>query len=133
MTCHSVYWGKSRCMYFLKVFIGLQIFNYSDPSVFLLKNSVSIYILLPSVMSFYYLQSSCLFFLFTIDAIIDIYFISSQSTTQWLDFYICWHHHSKFNYHLSLFKVIAVWLTIFPILYITFPWLIYFITRSLCL
>ena len=60
------------------IFIGLQIFNYSNPSVCLLKNSMSIYILLPSVMSFYYLQSSCLFFLFTIDAIIAYILLASS-------------------------------------------------------
>ena len=47
--------------------------------------------------------------------------------------YTLWDDHRKFSYHLSPFKVITTLLTIFPILYITSPWLIYFITGSLCL
>lgn len=40
-------------------------------------------------------------------------------------------HHSKSSYHLSLHKDIALVLTMFPVLYITSPWLVCFITESL--
>lgn len=40
-------------------------------------------------------------------------------------------HHNKFSYHLSHYKVNTVLLIIFTMLYITFPWLTYFITGSL--
>lgn len=39
-------------------------------------------------------------------------------------------NHSKSGYHVSPHKVIRIWLSIFPMLYITSPWLIYFITGS---
>ena len=40
-------------------------------------------------------------------------------------------HHSKSSYHPSLHKDIALLLTMFPVLYITSPWLVCFITESL--
>ena len=40
-------------------------------------------------------------------------------------------HHGKLSYRLSLYKVITIFLTIVPMLYITSPWLIYFITGIL--
>ena len=46
--------------------------------------------------------------------------------------HIIWNvHHNKYSYHLSPYKVTTISLTIFPMLYITISWLIYFITRSL--
>ena len=39
-------------------------------------------------------------------------------------------HHSKFGYCVSPYEVNTIWL-IFPMLYITSPWLIYFISGSL--
>lgn len=42
-------------------------------------------------------------------------------------------YHCKPNYRLPLYKVITILLTMFPMLYITFPCLLYFITGSLCL
>ena len=41
-------------------------------------------------------------------------------------------HHDKSSYHLSWYKVIKI-LTIFPMLYISSPWLIYFVTGNLYL
>lgn len=47
--------------------------------------------------------------------------------------YTLWYdHHAKSSFHLLLFKVIIL-LTILPILYITFSWIIYFVTGTLCL
>ena len=40
-------------------------------------------------------------------------------------------HHSKSSYHPSLHKDIALLLTMFPVLCITSPWLVCFITESL--
>ena len=40
-------------------------------------------------------------------------------------------HHDKSSYHLSLHKDITLLLTIFPVVYITSPWLVCFITDSL--
>ena len=42
-------------------------------------------------------------------------------------------HHDKFSYHLSPYKGITLLLTIFPMLYISSPWLIYFVTESVYL
>ena len=47
---------------------------------------------------------------------------------------ILWYdHYSKSSNHLSSYKFIAVLLTVFPVLYITSPWLMYFLTGSLYL
>ena len=40
------------------------------------------------------------------------------------------HHRSQSSYHLSPYKVITVLLPVFPMLYISFPWLIYFVRGS---
>ena len=40
------------------------------------------------------------------------------------------HHRRQSSYHLSPCKVITVLLPVFPMLYISFPWLIYFVRGS---
>ena len=46
-------------------------------------------------------------------------------------FYTLWDDHHKSSYHLSPCKLITVLLTIFPMLYRSLLWFIYFIIRSL--
>ena len=87
-------------------------------------------ILLQSFLSFFFFFYNVSFFNW---GIIDIQYILVPGVR-----HSVWHlctlqidHCRKSSNHLSLYKVIMVLLTVFPVLYITSLWLIYFITGSL--
>ena len=73
-----------------------------------------------------------LFLFVCIWSIIDLnHYIRSWCTTQGYFYTSQNDHHDKSSYHLSPYKNITLWLTIFLTVYIFSPWLIYFLTEIL--
>ena len=63
--------------------------------------------------------------------IVDIQIMPVSSVIIW-HLHTLWNdHHDNYSNHLFLYEFIIVSLTIFFVMYITFPWLIYFVTRGL--
>ena len=72
--------------------------------------------------NFFFFNVEYIFFNFS--TTIDIqYYNSFRYTTQWLDINLPSNHPDKSHTHLTLCIVISILLTIFPMLYFTFPWL----------
>ena len=65
--------------------------------------------------------------------IVDIQIVPVSNVIIW-HLHTLWNdHHDKYSNHLSPYEFIIISLTIFLVMYITFLWLIYFITRGLFL